>query len=248
MQQPQGPAAGTHSHPGAGAAAGKRGVCVGSTSPAALSWPHPTAAGKGPSTGPQQNQCLQAQHCSATAEEFLSQREENQQLKIAVYRNNNPRGLGIKGRLSPQYEIKSFACRWEWLRHTRACEHGKLVTAQAALLEWGRGTALSYSGVTSAPCIPHSPGRLGVAQVPAQALQATFGKCQDTASSHCHCRAATAGLKRGGCTVLRKFHWCVRDGKETYLLIGIGMDSLVIIRLIPPVPRLQHDGANWGHC
>lgn len=82
---------------------------MGRASPAALSWPLPTAAGKGPSTGPQTSHWLQAQPCSATAVESLPQRQENQQLKIAVYKNNSPRGLDTEGTLPPQYEfMKSF--------------------------------------------------------------------------------------------------------------------------------------------
>lgn len=88
-----------------------------------------------------------------------------------------------------------------------------------------------------------------------QAVSST-GTCLSPASyfrevsgdSKGHCRAATAGLKRGGCTGLRKIQWCVRNRKETCLFTGIGMDYLVLIRLIPSVIRLKYNGANWGHC
>lgn len=241
----------THTYPRARAAARRRGVCVGSASPAALSWPHPTAAGKGSSTGPQLSHWLQAQHCSATAVESLSQREENQQLKIAVYRNNNPRALSTEGGFPPQYKLmKSFAFHWEQQTHQglwawRACSW----SGSTAGVEMEHCSVL----VRSHKCPMHS-------SLSRQAVSST-GTCLSLASyfwevsghskfslPHCLCSAATAGLKRGGCTAFRKFHWCVRNRKETSLLIGVGMDSLMVIRLIPPVPRLKYNGANWGHC
>lgn len=75
---------GTHSYPRAQTVTGKRGVGVGDASPDALSWPQPTAAGKGPSTGLQLLITDPALQCYSSRQESISQRKQNLQLKIPV--------------------------------------------------------------------------------------------------------------------------------------------------------------------